>query len=57
MGDDIEEGEMLWSDGSESSDWMTVANDSDVGNISLLPKMCNSDFMDQENMKQDEATD
>lgn len=55
--DGIEESEggMSSSDGSEASDQMTVANDSDVGNISLLPKMCNSDFMDQEDMRRDEA--
>src|SRR5882672_829029 len=47
QGDDIETDEILWSDtsASEWSDQMTVMDDSEVGNSSLLPEMCNSDFM------------
>ena len=52
-GDDVEMDEMSWLDtgGSDSSEWsddsaqMMVADDSEVSNSSLLPKMCNSDFM------------
>jgi hypothetical protein len=44
---DVEMDEISWSDtgGSESSDWMTVANDSEVSDSSLLSNMCNSNFM------------
>ena len=48
--DNVEMDEMSWSDAggsewSDNSDQMMVADDSEVSNSSLLPEMCNSDFM------------